>query len=102
MSLDAKLVDVRRLCRVKGGQREVVDYEEVHSDELAHLDFVARVKAGRLESLVELVGPFEVHADAPAAGDVPEGSGQECLSHSDGPQDEGVAGLVDEAHRDEL
>ena len=63
---------------------------------------VAGVETGRLQPLVELVRPFEVHADAPAAGDVPEGGGHEGLAHADRSEDEGVAGLFDETHRDEL
>ena len=51
---------------------------------------------------MQLVGALEVHADAPAAGDVAEGGGDERLADADRPEDEDVAGLVDEAQRDEL
>ena len=100
--LDAELVDVGRLRGVERLEGEVVDDEEIDTDELAHLGIVAGVETRRLQSLVQLVGPLEVHADAPAAGDVAEGGGHEGLAHADRSEDEGVAGLLDEAHRDEL
>ena len=84
VALDDELVDVgglgarRGLVRAKSSMIEQVD-----ADELAHLGVVAGVEAGRLQSLVQLVGPFEVHADAPAAGDVAEGGGHEGLADAD-------------------
>jgi hypothetical protein len=45
---------------------------------------------------------FEVHPDAPSAGDVPESAGEKRLAAADRPENEGVARLVDKAQRHEL
>ena len=45
---------------------------------------------------------LEVHADAAPTGDVAEGGRHEGLAHSGRTRDEGIAGLVDEAHGDQL
>ena len=89
--MSAVLEHVERL------EGEVIEQEQVDADEFAHLLVVAGVEARRFQPLVQPVTSFEVHADAPAARDVPECSGQEGLAHPDRAQDEGVAGLLDEA-----
>ena len=43
-----------------------------------------------------------MHADAASTGDVAEGGSHEGLADADRSHDEGVAGLVDEAHGDQL
>ena len=63
--------------RVERLEGVVVDEEQVDTDELAHLGVVAGVETGCFQPLVHLVGPFEVHTDATAAGDVTERGGQE-------------------------
>ena len=56
VTFDAELVEVGGLGRVERLEREVVDEEQVDTDELAHLGVVAGVESCGLESLVELVG----------------------------------------------
>ena len=86
----------------RGCRREVVDDQQLDPDQLAHLGVVAGVEARRPQALLELVGALEVDPDAPPAGDVAEGGGEERLADPDRAEDEHVAGLLDEAHRDEL
>jgi len=69
VALDLELVDLRGVDRVHGGERVVIEDQEVDADQLAHLGVVAGVEPRGLQALEELVGALEVDADAPAHGD---------------------------------
>lgn len=71
-----QLVEVGGLGGVERLEREVVDEQELHLGEAAHLGFDAVVQPGGLEPLEQRVGAEHEHAAAAAHGDVPERVGQ--------------------------
>jgi hypothetical protein len=102
MPFDHKLVEVCGFCGIEGLDREIVEEQEIDPDELSHLEVEAGVETSRLQPLQHPVGPLEVDRDPPPAGDVSERSGNEALADPDRPEDEGVALVLDKAHRHQL
>jgi hypothetical protein len=102
VALDHQLAEVGRIAGIQAPEGEVGDQEQVDAHELAHLGVVAGIKAGGLEPPVQAVGPFEMHREAPSAGDVGQGRGQECLADTDRAEDQGIGSVLDEAQGGEL
>jgi hypothetical protein len=100
--LSEDLVGIAALVRVHRVEEEIVDDEQVDSDELAQFGLVGVVEARVLEQLEHVVGAEREHRVPSPAGDVAEGVGEERLADADGPDDGDVVARLDEAQRDEL
>ena len=102
MPFDEHLVDVVGLDPVEGPQAEVVNDEQVGTDEPAK-NLVGGVVGPRLEQLLEQgVGAGEEHLLAGAAGRVAQGTGQEGLAHADRSHEDHVLAPLHEAHAEQL
>src|SRR5271170_5578326 len=102
MAFREELGDVSRLAGVHGIEREVVDDEEVDSDELAHLGVVAVIETRMLERLEHLVCDNGERRDAATTRDMADAMREEALADTDGADDGDVGALLDEPQRDEL
>src|SRR5262249_443618 len=100
--LDHDLVEVVGLGRVQGLQCEVVQDEEIDTEQAPELLLVGGVQSSRLEALQELVGAGEVNPGPGAAGGGAEAAGEHGLADSDRSQDEDADRLLHEAQGAEL
>jgi hypothetical protein len=69
-----------------GVQSEVINWQQVHCDQIPHLGLDAVVERGRPKSLEQPVGPLEMDPVAPMAPDVSERGGEEGLADPDEPE----------------
>jgi hypothetical protein len=72
VTLGNDLVGIATLHRVHVVQREVIDEEQVDSEELPQFDFVGVVETGVFESLEHLIGAHCQHRVTVTAGNVAE------------------------------
>lgn len=96
MAFDDEFVEIGGLARVRGLEREVVEDEEIDSDEPAHLDVVGVVEPGRAEPFEQPIGAYGVDLAATSTGDVTERVREVGLADPDGSEDQGRVGVVDE------
>jgi len=89
---------VSALLCVHGVEAEIVDDEQVDSDELAQLGLVALRQPRVLERLEHAVGAQREHRKAAAARQVAECVGDESLADTDGADDGDVSVRRDDAH----
>ena len=97
-----ELVEVGGLGGIHRLQREVVDEQQPHLGEPAHLGFGAVVEPGCLEPLEHRVGAQHQGGHPAADGDVAERGGQMCFADPDGTQNAGAVGAVEEPQAGQL
>ena len=97
-----ELVEVGGLGGVHWLQREVVDEQQPHLGEPAHLGFGAVVEPGCFEPLEHRVGTQHQGGNPAADADVAERGGQVCFADPDGTQHAGPVGAVEEAQAGQL
>ena len=97
VAFDDELVEVGGVGVVEAAEGEVIENEQVDTDQLAEFGVATVVEPGGAEALEELVGPFEPDRVPAADGGVAEGGGDERLADADRAEDQGVVGVVDEA-----
>lgn len=102
MPLEDHLVEIAGLLAVEAAQAEIVDDQDVGSQQSAQ-DFVGGVVGARLvEALQEVIGAQEADLMTGAAGRVAEGTGQKSLPDADGAEEDDVLVAFDEAEREEV
>src|SRR5207244_5171790 len=102
VALDHELVDVPGFGRIHAVDRKVVEDQQIHGDQPAHLRLVGAVEPAGLEALQQPVTPRHDHGVATAAGDVAERGCGMCFAHTNGPQNQEVIPGFDEAQAEEL
>jgi hypothetical protein len=90
VAFDDELVDIRGVEGVEGLEGEIIEDEEVDTDEFAELGVVTVIEAGRSEPFEEDVGAFEHDAVTAADRGVAESSSHERFADPDGTQNHGV------------
>jgi hypothetical protein len=102
VAFEDDLVEIAGLLGVEAAQAEVVDDEDVGGKE-ATQDLLGRmIGAGLVEALEEVIGAHEANLVTGATGGVSERTSKECLSDSDGSEEDGVLVAFDEAEGEEI
>ena len=102
MALEDDFVEVARLLGIEAAQREVVDDEDVGSEEAAEHPLGGVIGAGLVEVLEEVVGAQEEDVAAGAAGGVSQRAGEKRFPDADGAEEDGVLVALDEAETEEV
>ena len=102
VTLDDDLVDVAGLRRIEPTKPEVVNDQEVGCEEAPQGLLVRVIAAGLAKFLEHRVGPDEEHAASGPAGGMPEGGGQEGLTHAHRTEEDGVLAPFEEPEAEEI
>ena len=102
MALEDHFVKVAGLLGIEAPQAEVVDDQEIRSEETAESLVGGMVGARLMELLQEMIGAEEEHLVAGAAGRVTERTGEKGLSDADRPEEDYVLLALDEAEGEEI
>jgi hypothetical protein len=102
VALDDDLVEVAGVLGIEAAQAEVVEDEEVGSQEAAHDPLGGVVGPGLVDESQEGIAAEEQNAAPGAAGGVPQGAGEEGLSNAHGTEEEDILVAVEEAEAEEV
>ena len=102
VALEDDFVEVARLLGIEAAQREVVDDEDVGSEEAAEHPLGGVIGAGLVEVLEEVVGAQEEDVAAGAAGGVSQRAGEKRFPDADGAEEDGVLMALEEAETEEV
>ena len=102
VTLDDDLVEVAGLLSVEAAEAEVVDDEQVGSEQAAHDALGGVIGSGLVDELEERIATEEEDATSGAAGAVAEGASEERLSDADGSEEEDVFVAFEEGEAEEI
>jgi hypothetical protein len=102
VALDDDLVEVAGLLGVESPKTEVVDNEEIRSEEATDNALGGVIGPGLVDELEERVAAKEEDAAAGATGAMAESAGEEGLAHADGPEEKDVLVTFEESEAEEI
>jgi hypothetical protein len=96
------LVEITRLLGGQASQAEVIEDEQIGSEQAAQHLLGGVIGTGLVKRLEEVIGAQEAYVVAGAAGSVAERTGEKGLSDSDRAEEDHILAAFDEAEAEEL